>query len=62
MDTISRYPVGKKIRQNLSVSETNFLRFMQKFKMAAKVVGNDFLERSPVDSDIRYLESKMLRD
>ena len=46
----------------LSISETNFLHFMQKFKMAAKVVGNYFWEKSPVDSDIRYLKSKILRD
>ena len=47
VDTISRYPVGQKftkIALVLSVSETNFLRFIEKFKMAAKVAGNDFWE------------------
>ena len=36
MKTKPKYP------PDASVSETNFLRFMQKFKMAAKVAGNDF--------------------
>ena len=67
---ISRHPLGENFRHiltlakilALSISDTNFLHFMQKFEMAAKVVGNDLWEKSPVDSDIRYLKSKILRD